>query len=73
MDEVEVGDQIIRVGDFLEGHLEHFRLGVSGDLAEGAVDLEPSSLGRDQGHADGSMIEGISEACFGMPERLLGA
>ena len=67
-DEVEVGFQVVGVGDVLEGDLEQFPLGVSGDLTEGVVDLEPASLGRHQGHADGGMIEGIAEPILGLAE-----
>ena len=65
---VEVGFQVVGMGDVLEGPLEQFLLGVSGDLTEGVVDLEAASLRRHQGHADRSMIKGIAEAIFGLAE-----
>src|SRR5208337_381250 len=68
MGEVEVGFQVIGVSDVLEGPLEQFLLGVSGDLTKGVVDLEPVSLRRHQGHADRSMIKGIAETIFGLAE-----
>ena len=44
-DKLEVGVQIVGVGDVLKGLLEQLFLGVSGDLTKRVVDLEQASLG----------------------------
>ena len=65
-EEGEVGFKVVGVSDVLEGPLEQFLLGVSGDLTEGVVDLEPAPLRRHQGHADGSVIKRIAETILGL-------
>src|SRR3712207_6900686 len=36
-------------------------LGVAGDFAQGPVDLQPPAVRRDQGHADGRVVECLAE------------
>ena len=56
----------------LAGHAQQFVLGVADDLAQRAVDLEPSAVGGDQGHADGGGVERPSEPLLAQPQRLGG-
>ncbi len=50
--ECEIGIEIVWMRQSLEGGCHQFLLGVADQPTEGRVDLEPSSIGSDQGHAD---------------------
>jgi hypothetical protein len=65
---VEVGLQVVRVGDVLECALQQLGLAVADDLAQGAVDLEPAAVGSDQRDADRCLVEGFAEARLGLLE-----
>ena len=52
LDVGEVGVEIVRVRDVLEGALEQFLLGVAGQLTQRPVDPQPAAVGCDERHSN---------------------
>src|SRR5579862_9649723 len=69
---VEVELEVVGMRDVLEAALEQLVAGVADELAEGVVDLEKASVGRDERHADRGRLERPGEAAFALEERRLG-
>ena len=70
---VKVDLQVVGMSDVLKAPLEQLLLVVAGDLTKCAVDFQTASFRRHQGHADGSVIEAISETALGLAKRFLHA
>ena len=67
--ELEVGLEVVRVRDVLEGQLQQLSGLVPDDLGEGAVDAQEGAVESDQRHADRGLLEGVGEALLGLLER----
>jgi hypothetical protein len=66
--QIEIGIQIIGVGDILEGAGEEFIWGKAQPFGEARVDAEEAAIGMDVSDADGGFFERITEALFGLDE-----
>ena len=65
---VEIGVDVVGVGDLAEGLAEQLMLRVAGELAEGAVDPLVATAGRDEGHPHVAVVEGLAEELLGLAE-----
>ena len=60
-DLLEVGLEVVGMGDVLERLGEELALGVSGQVAERTVDAHPAALGGDEGDPDRRVVERLRE------------
>ena len=69
---LEVGREVVGVGDLLEGLGEQLLGGVAGDRQQRLVDAHPAALGGEQRHPDGGLLEDELEALLRVAAGLLG-
>ena len=67
--QLEVGVEVVGVGDVLEGQPEQRPGVVADDLGQRAVDAQEAAVEADQRHADRRLLEGVGEALLGLLER----
>src|SRR6267154_2176938 len=60
------------MGDVLKSAGEQLGFGIADQSADGAVDLEPVSVGRNQGHADGRILKCAGKTLLAFAQRLFG-
>ena len=71
LDVGEIGVEVVGVGDRLERADQQVGLRITGQVAQGAVDLEEAAVGGDKGHPDRGVVERAAEAVLGLGERLV--
>ena len=69
---LEVGREVVGVGDLLQGLGEQLLGGVPGDRQQRLVDAYPAALGGQQRDPDGGVLEEQLEALLGVAAGLLG-
>src|SRR4051812_50124045 len=69
---LNMGIQLIRVDDVLQGLVQEFLTGVANDGAEFLVDAEETAGGGAVDDADGGVLERAAEPLLALPQRLLG-
>ena len=67
--EAPVGVEIVRVRDIREGHPCEVLLGVSGQVGERLVHLQPLTLRADDRHPGRAVVEGAPEPLIGLAQR----
>ena len=65
---VQVGVDVVGVGDLAESLADQFVPGVARELAERAIDALKAAIGRDDRHPHPAVVEGPAEALLGSPE-----
>src|SRR4051812_4928675 len=65
---LEIGLDMVGMGDLAEGPAEQLVLRVAGELAERAVDALEAAAGRDQRHPDLAVVERAPEELLGLSQ-----